>query len=475
MPRCRTKCSEGSRTEVTTVRGYKRWLGTTSSTLPLPPFVPLGSNMTWAAAPISINAVLDDKVYIGNLSAALSQDVRKKLGITHLLSVCTEHTFDPQPNAMVLPVQDSEYEDLLIHLPDACLFIETALSRSGKVLVHCVMGVSRSATVVCAYLMVSQRLSVSAAIQYIRRRRPEIRPNYGFVRQLHAFSQCRYKPSCTNGEYIAWKRRQKREVTKYLNLLTDCIPVIPDHLYLTSEFPADADAAECLLQDLGVTHLLSISSAQLPKPNLRSIFQHCFIDVPNSAREALLLELPNVCNFMGDAIVHGGRVLVQCRVELRACIVVCAYRKRHRTSPVYGFTKFISPSGIRHPRSRYIRNSSSQPSFEHFHAALPLYNATSVFYRHLELFAACNCRPTVDHPIVLAWLAEQSGSPPLKHPTKIQSITKSSGITTKHPSLTVATSTTLSNHVPSTSIDTFDMTSLNEALSRYQPASATVS
>lgn len=90
---------------------------------------------------------------------------------------------------MVIPVQDSEYEDLLIHLPNACLFIETALSRNGKVLVHCVMGVSRSATVICAYrefvltfsihqistsppfqVMVSQRLSVSAAMQYIRKR-----------------------------------------------------------------------------------------------------------------------------------------------------------------------------------------------------------------------------------------------------------------------------------------------------------------
>lgn len=143
----------------------------------------------------------------------------------------------------------------------------------------------------------------------------------------------------------------------------------------TSEFPGDTDAAECLMQDLGATHLLSISSAQLPKPNLPSIFQHCFIDVPNNAREALLLELPNVCKFMGDAIAHGGRVLVQCRVELRACIVVCAYRKRHRTGfvcsfcsllPSYGFTKYISSSGIRDSRSRYVRSSSNHPIFSMF-------------------------------------------------------------------------------------------------------------
>ena len=107
-------------------------------------------------------------------------------------------------------------------------------------------------------------------------------------------------------------------------------PQVLDGL-ITSEFPGDADAAESLLLDLGATHLLSISSAQLPKPTLPSIFHHRFIDVPNNAREALLLELPHVCKFIDDAIAHGSRVLVQCRVELRACIVVCAYRERHCT------------------------------------------------------------------------------------------------------------------------------------------------
>ena len=204
------------------------------------------------------------------------------------------------------------------------------------------------------------------------------------MRQLHAFSQCRYKPSCTNSEYIAWKRRQKREVTQYLNLLTDCIPVVPDQLYITrfvrwtrpvsqvidgpliSEFPGDADAAESLLLDLGATHLVSISSAQVPPPNLPSIIQHYFINVPNHAREALLLELPCVCKFIGDAIAGGGQVLVQCRAELRACIVVCAYRERHRTGfawsfrsllSSHGFTEYISPSGICDSRSRCVREA----------------------------------------------------------------------------------------------------------------------
>ncbi|KAF9226971.1 phosphatases II [Gyrodon lividus] len=381
--------------------------------------------MTWLDAPISIDAIIDDKVYIGNLPAALSQDVRKKLGITHTLSVCTEHTFDCRPNAMTITVQDSEYEDLLIHLPDACNFIQTALNQGGKVLVHCVMGISRSSTVVCAYLMMSQRLSVSAAMKYIRKRRPRVHPNYGFIKQLHAFADCRYKPSCTNSEYIAWKRRQKRDVTKYLNLIADSIPVVPDQIYLTSEFPGDHDAAESLLLDLGVTHLLSISSAQLPKPNLPTVFKHCFIDVPNNAREALLLELPNACSFIGDAIGNGGRVLVQCRVELRACIIVCAYLMASRR---------VSP----------------RQAYGILEAALPLYNPTSIFYRHLDLFAACGYNPTICHPVVQAWLAEQSGSP-----------------------LTITTPASMSNRATSNSADnSFDLTAISEALARYQPTSA---
>jgi hypothetical protein len=85
-----------------------------------------------------------------SLSAALSTDVRKKFGITHVLSVCTEYS-SADHNHLTIPVQDSEYEDLLIHLPRGCSFIQSALDQGGKVLVHCAMGVSRSPTMVCAY------------------------------------------------------------------------------------------------------------------------------------------------------------------------------------------------------------------------------------------------------------------------------------------------------------------------------------
>ncbi|KAG1738593.1 protein-tyrosine phosphatase-like protein [Suillus paluster] len=416
-------------------------------------------SMTWSDVSISIDPIITDNVFIGNLSAALSIDLRKKFGITHVLSVCTEYS-SADPNHLTIPVQDSEYEDLLIYLPQGCNFIQSALDQGGKVLVHCVMGVSRSPTVVCAYreftslcslhslwnayfgctlgqVMSTQRLSAHAAIQYVRKRRPEIHPNYGFMKQLITFSECRYKPSRTNGEYIAWKRRQKREVSKYLDLIADTVPVIPDQLYLSSDFPRDPDAAESLLLDLGMTHVLSISSAQLPKPDL-PLFNHCFIDIPNNGREALLLELPTACKFIGDAITSGGQVLVQCRVELRACIIVCAY---------FMFTRHVSP----------------RQALGLLESALPLYNPTDNFYRHLDLFAACNYAPTPNNPLVQAWISggTQGGKPPLK---------KKSATSTNNATLSLATTTT----TLATEVKVFDFAALSEVLARFQSTSTSV-
>lgn len=392
--------------------------------------------MTWSDAPISIDPIITDNVFIGNLSAALSTDVRKKLGITHILSVCTEYS-STDHNHLTIPVQDSEYEDLLIHLPRACSFIQSALAQGGKVLVHCAMGVSRSPTVVCAYLMSTQRLSARAAIQYVRKRRPKIHPNYGFMKQLIAFGECRYKPSCTNSEYIAWKRRQKREVSKYLDLIANTVPMIPDQLYLSSDFPGDPDAAESLLLDLGMTHVLSISSAQLPKPDL-PLFNHCFINIPNNGREALLIELPTACKFIGDAITGGGQVLVQCRVELRACIIVCAY---------FMLTRRVSP----------------RQALGLLESALPLYNPTDTFYRHLDLFAACNYVPTPNNPLVQAWITggTQAGKSSLK---------KKSTTTTNNTTLSLATTTT----TLATESKVFDFAALSEVLARFQSTSTSV-
>lgn len=54
---------------------------------------------------------------------------------------------------------------------------------TGKVLVHCMVGMSRSATCVLAYLMISRKMTAAEAIRTVRMHR-DIHPNEGFIQQI---------------------------------------------------------------------------------------------------------------------------------------------------------------------------------------------------------------------------------------------------------------------------------------------------
>ena len=54
----------------------------------------------------------------------------------------------------------------------------------GNVLVHCRAGISRSATLVLAFLMKSRRWRMKRALEHLRACRPIVKPNEGFMEQL---------------------------------------------------------------------------------------------------------------------------------------------------------------------------------------------------------------------------------------------------------------------------------------------------
>jgi len=62
--------------------------------------------------------------------------------------------------------------------------IKATKDKNGKTLVHCVAGVSRSASLVCAYLLKYENMSLRQSYQYVKMARPIIRPNVGFWKQL---------------------------------------------------------------------------------------------------------------------------------------------------------------------------------------------------------------------------------------------------------------------------------------------------
>jgi protein-tyrosine phosphatase len=78
-------------------------------------------------------------------------------------------------------------EDVLLkdRFDDAIDFINMAFENpSNRILVHCNLGISRSTTLILAYLMKTYNATLLEAFKFLKHRRPIICPNLGFLRQL---------------------------------------------------------------------------------------------------------------------------------------------------------------------------------------------------------------------------------------------------------------------------------------------------
>ncbi|ESO12027.1 hypothetical protein HELRODRAFT_158430 [Helobdella robusta] len=84
---------------------------------------------------------------------------------------------------------DSEHFNILRHLNECLEFMDEGISAGDLVLVHCNAGMSRSGSVMIAFLMRQLSLTYLDASVYAKKMRPLISPNPGFVEQLKLFEQ----------------------------------------------------------------------------------------------------------------------------------------------------------------------------------------------------------------------------------------------------------------------------------------------
>jgi protein-tyrosine phosphatase len=83
-------------------------------------------------------------------------------------------------------IGDDPSEDISRFFITAFHFIRQHLER-GNVLVHCQAGISRSCTIVIAYLMQQMLISFKEAFSLVKSKRPIANPNKGFIKQLKKF------------------------------------------------------------------------------------------------------------------------------------------------------------------------------------------------------------------------------------------------------------------------------------------------
>ena len=94
-------------------------------------------------------------IYIGNYSTSTNLELLQNLGITHIIPVIP--TFNPPFQDKFkyyhIPAYDDESQDLSTYFEKSNQYIREVLENKGKVLIHCMVGRSRSVTIFLAFII----------------------------------------------------------------------------------------------------------------------------------------------------------------------------------------------------------------------------------------------------------------------------------------------------------------------------------
>ncbi|GFR49755.1 hypothetical protein Agub_g11914, partial [Astrephomene gubernaculifera] len=154
-------------------------------------------------------AIVRPNLLLGAAAHENDYALLREAGVTHILQVGSElrPSFHGRFQYLRIPLEDAEQQDIISVLPRCFAFIQEAHRQAAGnpdgddsavpqpqppppslpqpvVLVHCQAGMSRSASVVLAYLMWAERLPYGTALQQVKGVRPCVYPNMGFLLQL---------------------------------------------------------------------------------------------------------------------------------------------------------------------------------------------------------------------------------------------------------------------------------------------------
>jgi len=156
-------------------------------------------------------------LYLGGVAAASDTQSLVQQGIRAVCCCCRELEFPSKEFSKELEyyrvdVEDISREPIELYFPEATEFIHSWISREQPVLVHCRAGVSRSASVVIAYLIAYQNYSLHDAFFLVRSHRSVVTPNVGFMEKLGEYEEEKrgMEPTIEINKYLAWYQTPER-------------------------------------------------------------------------------------------------------------------------------------------------------------------------------------------------------------------------------------------------------------------------
>ncbi|XP_068426921.1 dual specificity protein phosphatase 22-B [Clinocottus analis] len=152
-----------------------------------------------------VNKVLPD-LYLGNFRDARDREQLARNNITHILSIHDSAApILQEMTYLCISAADLPTQNLTQHFKQSIIFMHESRLKGEGCLVHCLAGVSRSVTLVVAYIMTVTGLGWQEALAAVRVARPCAGPNLGFQRQLQEFEATQAK------QFREWLQKEYKD------------------------------------------------------------------------------------------------------------------------------------------------------------------------------------------------------------------------------------------------------------------------
>jgi len=146
-------------------------------------------------------------LYLGNQENAHEKDMLQALGIKRILNVAddAECKWQNDFKYLHLKLDDVENQSIRPFFQQAFGFIDEARNLQEPVLVHCVQGISRSASFIIAYVMQKEKWTLKKTMDHAKAARSIVNPNRGFQAQLCEYEKELYNCQESTIKLAPWK------------------------------------------------------------------------------------------------------------------------------------------------------------------------------------------------------------------------------------------------------------------------------
>ena len=131
-------------------------------------------------------------LYLGTFENALNITELKRFGINYILNCaydCNNNQLPKNITELHLKIRDDSSFDIFEFFEQGNEFINNARTKGGVVLVHCKFGISRSPSFVYAFLIKYFAFNLQSALKFVRKQRPIVNPNEGFMLYLDQYAK----------------------------------------------------------------------------------------------------------------------------------------------------------------------------------------------------------------------------------------------------------------------------------------------